>query len=106
MVCTNLFGRVIQCLSWGLATTGKTSADFEFCFRAFHKYDLEWNPSILLADTSNAITAGFEIAFWAPLTCITCFFHVSKNINTRAQGFTKSKKHGKLFSVAIPEHDA
>jgi hypothetical protein len=63
-------------------TTCERADDFEFVFHALHQMQLEWFPSLLLADASDAITAGFVAVFGPPTVRIQCFFHVLKNIET------------------------
>lgn len=59
---------------------GETTQDFEFVFRAVHNFNLEWQPSCLLADASEAITNGYINVFGQPAVRIMCYFHVVQNI--------------------------
>ncbi|KAK7601130.1 hypothetical protein V9T40_008571 [Parthenolecanium corni] len=70
---------------------GETANDFAFIFKALHNYNLEWQPSILLADCSEAITNGFKQVFGEPRVRIMCFFHVLKNIEKYFKVITKKK---------------
>lgn len=54
-------------------TTGETSEDFKFVFRALHNFHLEWTPTFLLADGSEAITNGFRAVFGEPLARLMCY---------------------------------
>lgn len=70
-------------------TKGESANDFEFVFRALHEAQLEWSPSFLLADGSDAITAGFIAVFGPPTIRIQCFFHVLKNIEPFLKSLSK-----------------
>ncbi|KAK7601962.1 hypothetical protein V9T40_009403 [Parthenolecanium corni] len=61
-------------------TKGEEQDDFAFIFKALHAAVLEWKPSVLLADGSEAITNGFIAAFGAPQVRLMCYFHVIKNL--------------------------
>ena len=41
---------------------------------------MEWQPSLLLADGSEAITKGYSAVFGPPTTRLMCYFHVLHNI--------------------------
>lgn len=60
--------------------TNESDADFQIIFEALKTYNLAWKPTVLLADASAAITAGFRKVFGNPKIRITCFFHVLKNL--------------------------
>lgn len=74
----------------------ETTDDFGFIFTALHDLDVEWKPTVLLADGSDAITAGFQLVFGEPLIRLMCFFHVLKNIEKYLKVLTKGKRHGDL----------
>lgn len=59
----------------------KMASDYEFIFKSLKKYNLNWNPSILLANSSAAITQGFTNVFGAPKTRLVCFVHLLKSID-------------------------
>ena len=63
-------------------TKGDTKEDFSFIFRALHEADLEWQPSILLADGSQAITNAFLAVFHVLDVRLMCSFHFHKNVET------------------------
>ena len=44
-------------------TRSETAEDFEFVFRTLHEARLEWQPTLLLADGSKAITLGITRVF-------------------------------------------
>lgn len=75
---------------------GETANDFAFIFQALHNYNLEWQPSILLADCNETITTGFMQVFGEPRVRIMCFFHVLKNIKKYLKVITKGKKFNQL----------
>jgi hypothetical protein len=54
-------------------TKGETEYDFEFIFRSLHNANLEWKPSILLADGSEAIINSFIAVFGVPAVRLMCF---------------------------------
>jgi hypothetical protein len=60
----------------------ESASDFAFIFDALRTYDLDWHPDVLLADASQAITAGYTQVFGAPVLRIMCYFHVLKNLET------------------------
>lgn len=60
--------------------SAETAEDYAFIFDALHKYDLEGRPTILLADTSEAITLGYQKVFGVPRIRLMCFFHVLHNL--------------------------
>lgn len=72
-------------------TKGETAEDFAFVFRAVHEADLQWNPTILLADGSEAITNGFQAVFSHPFTRLMCFFHVRKQVDMYLRPLTKDQ---------------
>lgn len=61
----------------------ETASDYQFIFQSLKKYNSNWNPSILLADGSAAITKGFTDVFGAPKTRLMCFFHVLQSSEKR-----------------------
>lgn len=77
-------------------TKGETAQDFEFLFRALHEVNLEWAPSILLADGSEAITNGFHAVFGPPDVRLMCNFHVIKNVEPYLKSLTKNGIAGHL----------
>lgn len=82
---------------FGLAICKDEAAeDFAFIFRAFHNFDPHWNPSVLLADGSEAITGGFRSIFGEPAVRIMCFFHVLKNLEPYFKGLKKRDECVKL----------
>jgi hypothetical protein len=68
---------------------GETCEDFSFVFRALHEYNLEWKPSILLGDASEAITNAFVNVFGIPAVRIMCYFHMLHNIEKYLKPLTK-----------------
>ena len=70
-------------------TKGETTTDFTFLFQALHNAYLEWSPTILMADGSDAISNGFTAVFGPPITRLMCFFHVIKNLETYFKPLTK-----------------
>ena len=68
---------------------GETTEDFEFVFRTLHQFDPEWNPNVLLADGSEAITAGFEREFGPSTPRLMCYFHMLQNIKPYLKVLTK-----------------
>ena len=75
----------------------KSAADFGFLFKSLHTYDLEYQPTILMADGSDAITAGYEEVFGAPFRRLMCFFHVIKNVEQHLRGLTKGNRQVREF---------
>lgn len=71
----------------------ETGEDFRFIFEALHKYNLQWQPSVLLADGSDAITMGFVKVFGVPLVRIMCFFHVVENLEKYLKVLPKNLLH-------------
>ena len=74
----------------------ETAEDFQFIFETLHDFDLEWQPSILLADGSDAITNGFCAVFPAPSVCLMCYFHVRHNCEKHLKRLTKGGLCGRL----------
>jgi len=72
---------------------GESAGDFEFTFRALKAFDPEWAPRILLADGSDAITAGFRAVFGNPELRLMCFFHVTFNLEKFYKGLSKHRKY-------------
>ena len=73
----------------------ESSDDFAFVFRAVRAFNVEWTPSILLADGSEAITRVFTDVFGAPRVRLMCFFHVVHNIEKYMKPL-KSKVSGQI----------
>lgn len=67
----------------------ESSEDLAFVFNAVRSFNLEWQPTILLADACEAITKGFEQVFGVPETRLMCFFHVLKNLEKFLKLLTK-----------------
>ncbi|GBN65539.1 hypothetical protein AVEN_65045-1 [Araneus ventricosus] len=69
----------------------ETESDFAFIFNCvedscYKINETEWNPKILLADASSAITNGFKAVFGFPFRRLMCYFHVVKNIDGKLRG--------------------
>jgi len=71
-------------------TKGESAADFEFIFGALHEFQLQWTPSILLADGSDAITNGFAAVFGPPRIRLMCFFQVREKVEAYLKPLTKN----------------
>jgi len=77
---------------------GETSEDYAFVFDSTRKQNPDWSPSILMADGSEAITAGFERVSGAPCVHLQCFFHVRKNIEKYLKMLTKGGVSGQILA--------
>ena len=77
-------------------TKGETAEDFAFIFRALYESDLEWSPTLLLADGSEAITNGFLSVFHHLDKRLMCFFRVMKNVEMHLKPIIKNKGGLKL----------
>lgn len=75
---------------------GGTTADFAFLYGALHSSNLDWVPSILLADDSDAISNGFVAVFGPPDVRLMCFFHVKENCEVYLKPLTKNGVCGHL----------
>lgn len=82
---------------FGIAvTSNEMEADFAFIFYCIKSICLEingteWEPKILLADASNAITNGFKTVFGPSFRRLMCYSHVVKNIDTKLRGLEEGK---------------
>ena len=74
----------------------ESAADFQFLFKSLRTYDLEYQPTVLMADGSDAITAGYEEVFGVPSRRLMRFIHVIKNVKPHLRGLTKGGICGKL----------
>ncbi|GBN13390.1 hypothetical protein AVEN_13845-1 [Araneus ventricosus] len=71
--------------------SNETESDFAFIFNCvkdscYKINETEWNPKLLLADASSAITNGFKAVFGFPFRRLMCYFHVVKNIDGKLRG--------------------
>lgn len=74
----------------------ETEADFAFIFNALKKscsslHGTVWEPNVLLADASVAITNGFKAVFGIPARRLQCFFHVIKNIESKIRNIKEKQ---------------
>lgn len=79
-------------------TKGETEHDFAFVFKALHEADLEWTPTFLLADGSEAITNGFTTVFSHSFIRLMCFFHMKKRVETHLRSLPKDGSRECLLS--------
>ena len=70
--------------------TGESADDCAFIFKALKGWSPEWSPSILLADGSNASTAGFTEMFEPPVTRLMYYFHILHNTEKYLKVLTKN----------------
>jgi hypothetical protein len=73
---------------FGMAvTTNEEESDFEFIFKAVKKcseaLDLQFDPTILVADAAASITNGFKSVFPGFTKRVVCWAHVIRNLDTR-----------------------
>ena len=66
-------------------TTAETETDFAFIFStikslATQLLNLQFNPSILVADCADAIANGFSSAFSNDFVRVNCWAHVHRNM--------------------------
>lgn len=59
---------------------GESSDNYAFIFNATQQHSVEWLPSIILANASEAIIAGFQSVSGFSKVWLQCFSHVRKNI--------------------------
>lgn len=86
----------IICIS---VSTGETCSDFKWIFKSLQEkylsfYGTEFSPNILISDAAASISKAFQNVFKDDeLTCVTCWFHVLKNIEKNLRILVKDKKH-------------
>ena len=61
-------------------SSNESSESFAYIFEAVRAHNAEWQPEILLADGSEAITRGFQQVFGDPVLRLMCNFHAVKNV--------------------------
>ena len=87
----------------------ETSDDFAFIFDALYQFNTQWRPTILLADSAEAITNGFVQVFGHSEVRINCFYHVCKNIEKYVKVITKGGKNadvvGDLLALQSAKDD-
>ena len=71
-----------------LVTMHERGEDFEFMFQTIKDlinkiHNVDFKPTILVADSSVAITKGFEAVFEL-LKRVHCWFHVKKDKETKS----------------------
>lgn len=61
-------------------TANETADDFTFIFQSLHLIDLEWQPTVLVANAAEVITIDFCQVFGKPVARVFCFFHMLHDI--------------------------
>uniref|UniRef100_A0A914WUV5 MULE transposase domain-containing protein n=1 Tax=Plectus sambesii TaxID=2011161 RepID=A0A914WUV5_9BILA len=99
--CTDKSGRFHPfCLA---ITTAETETDFAFIFStikslATQVLNLQFNPSILVADCADAIANGFSSAFSNDFVRVNCWAHVHRNMQKQLLTIKSEKLRSQFTS--------
>lgn len=78
---------------FGVALVNDESTEsFKFIFGSLKKFNVDYVPSILIADSAPAITAAFESTFGSTFTRVHCWYHCKKNIDQRLKSIDLKKR--------------
>lgn len=79
--------------------------DYSFIFRAIQEYVSNWQPTVLLADGSDAITSAFSLVFEVPFIRLMCYFHVVQNNEKFLKVLTKDGISAQLkMDISVLQH--
>lgn len=71
--------------------TNEDTESFAFVFQSLLKANVNYKPTILIADCAAAITRAFQLTFPHEFVRLHCWYHVKRNLDSKLKSLSKDK---------------